>query len=182
MDVVKKSKIHVRLVVEQVMKNKLIAWTSRFLPELKRVQQIRLAGQGEAGFNGGPYGDLYVVVNVEPSDRFERDGSTIYYKLDLNFVQAALGDTVHVPTVHGDVDLVIPEGTQTGKIPASVGKGLQAYAVVPWEINMYLSMSSPTGLNDKQKKPFKPLRKQVIWRSTQRKGFFDKVKDALDDL
>ena len=40
--------------------------------------------------------------------------STIYYKLDLNFVQAALGDTVHVPTVHGDVDLVIPEGTQTG--------------------------------------------------------------------
>ncbi len=78
-------------------------------------QQIRLAGQGEAGFNGGPYGDLYVVVNVEPSDRFERDGSTIYYKLDLNFVQAALGDTVHVPTVHGDVDLVIPEGTQTGK-------------------------------------------------------------------
>ena len=68
---------------------------------------------------------------------------TIYYKLDLNFVQAALGDTVHVPTVHGDVDLVIPEGTQTGKKFRLRGKGLQAYAVVPWEINMYLSMSSP---------------------------------------
>ncbi len=48
-------------------------------------------------------GDLYVVVNVEePSDKFERDGSTIYYKLNLNFVQAALGDSVEVPTVHGD--------------------------------------------------------------------------------
>ena len=77
-------------------------------------QRVRLAGQGEAGFNGGPYGDLYVVVNVEPSDKFERDGSTIYYKLNLNFVQAALGDSVEIPTVHGNVELTIPEGTQTG--------------------------------------------------------------------
>ena len=126
-------------------------------------QQIRLAGQGEAGFNGGPYGDLYVVVNVEPSDRFERDGSTIYYKLDLNFVQAALGDTVHVPTVHGDVDLVIPEGTQTGKkFPPPWKRGSK----LAWWCfgDQYVSVNvvTPTGLNDKQKKPFKPLRKQVI--------------------
>ena len=64
-------------------------------------QQIRLAGQGEAGFNGGPYGDLYVVVSVESSDKFEREGTTIFYKLNLNIVQAALGDTVEIPTVHG---------------------------------------------------------------------------------
>ena len=61
-------------------------------------QQIRLAGQGEAGFNGGPYGDLFVVINVNPSDKFTRDGSTIYYTLNISFVQAALGDTVEVPT------------------------------------------------------------------------------------
>ena len=56
----------------------------KFQQVLKLVQQVRLSGQGEAGFNGGPYGDLYVVVQVESSDKFERDGSTIYYKLNLN--------------------------------------------------------------------------------------------------
>ena len=115
-------------------------------------QQIRLSGQGEAGFNGGPYGDLYVVVNVEPSDKFERDGSTIYYKLNLNVVQAALGDTVHVPTVHGDVDLVIPEGTQTGKKFRLRGKGapsLRGGSVGDQYVTV--NVVTPTGLNDKQK-------------------------------
>ena len=68
-------------------------------------QQMRLSGQGEAGTNGGPYGDLYVVFRVEESDIFDRDGSEIYYELPLNFVQAALGDEVNVPTVHGNVKL-----------------------------------------------------------------------------
>ncbi|MDO4964018.1 MAG: molecular chaperone DnaJ, partial [Streptococcus gallolyticus] len=74
-------------------------------------QQIRLQGQGEAGFNGGPYGDLFVIINVLPSKQFERNGSTIYYNMNISFVQAALGDTVEVPTVHGDVEMTIPAGT-----------------------------------------------------------------------
>ncbi len=79
---------------------------------------MRLSGQGEAGTNGGPYGDLYVVFRVEESDIFDRDGSEIYYELPLNFVQAALGDEVNVPTVHGNVKLKIPAGTQTGTTSA----------------------------------------------------------------
>ena len=184
MVVVKKSKIHVRLVVEQVMKNKLIAWTSRFPAGVETGQQIRLAGQGEAGFNGGPYGDLYVVVNVEPSDRFERDGSTIYYKLDLNFVQAALGDTVHVPTVHGDVDLVIPEGTQTGKKFRLRGKGAPSLRGGAMG-DQYVSVNvvTPTGLNDKQKEALQAFAEASDLKvNPKKKGFFDKVKDALDDL
>ena len=66
-------------------------------------QQMRLANQGEAGTNGGPYGDLYVVFRVEDSDIFDRDGA-IYYDLPVSFVQAALGDEVTL-TVHGDVKL-----------------------------------------------------------------------------
>ena len=147
-------------------------------------QQIRLSGQGEAGFNGGPYGDLYVVVNVEPSDKFERDGSTIYYKLNLNVVQAALGDTVHVPTVHGDVDLVIPEGTQTGKKFRLRGKGapsLRGGSVG----DQYVSVNvvTPTGLNDKQKEALRAFAEASDLKvNPKKKGFFDKMKDALDDL
>ena len=147
-------------------------------------QQIRLAGQGEAGFNGGPYGDLYVVVNVEPSDRFERDGSTIYYKLDLNFVQAALGDTVHAPTVHGDVDLVIPEGTQTGKKFRLRGKGAPSLRGGAMG-DQYVSVNvvTPTGLNDKQKEALQAFAEASDLKvNPKKKGFFDKVKDALDDL
>ena len=115
-------------------------------------QQIRLAGQGEAGFNGGPYGDLYVVVSVEASDKFEREGTTIFYNLNLNFVQAALGDTVDIPTVHGDVELVIPEGTQTGKKFRLRGKGapsLRGGAVGDQYVTV--NVVTPTGLNDRQK-------------------------------
>ena len=147
-------------------------------------QQIRLSGQGEAGFNGGPYGDLYVVVNVEPSDKFERDRSTIYYKLNLNVVQAALGDTVHVPTVHGDVDLVIPEGTQTGKKFRLRGKGapsLRSGSVGDQYVTV--NVVTPTGLNDKQKEALRAFAEAGdIKVSPKKKGFFDKVKDALDDL
>ena len=147
-------------------------------------QQIRLSGQGEAGFNGGPYGDLYVVVNVEPSDKFERDGSTIYYNLNLNVVQAALGDTVHVPTVHGDVDLVIPEGTQTGKKFRLRGKGapsLRGGSVGDQYVTV--NVVTPTGLNDKQKEALRAFAEAGdIKVNPKKKGFFDKVKDALDDL
>ena len=62
---------------------------------------------------------------------FEREGTTIFYNLNLNFVQAALGDTVDIPTVHGDVELVIPEGTQTGKRFRLRGKGAPSLRGVP---------------------------------------------------
>lgn len=122
-------------------------------------QQVRLSGQGEAGFNGGPYGDLYVVVQVEPSDKFERDGSTIYYKLNLNFVQAALGDSVDIPTVHGDVELNIPEGTQTGKRFRLRGKGAPSLRGGSMG-DQYVTVNvvTPTGLNDRQKVALKSAR------------------------
>lgn len=85
--------------------------------------QIRLQGQGNAGKNGGPYGDLYVVFNVKASSKFVRRGSEIYYEMPINFVQATLGDDVQVPTVHGNVSLKIPAGTQTGTIFRLKGKG-----------------------------------------------------------
>ena len=148
-------------------------------------QQIRLAGQGEAGFNGGPYGDLFVIINVNPSDKFTRDGSTIYYTLNISFVQAALGDTVEVPTVHGNVEMTIPAGTQTGKTFRLKGKGApRLRGGSQGDQHVTVKIVTPTTLNDAQKEALLAFAKasgdEKI--APQKKGFFNKVKDALEDL
>ena len=148
-------------------------------------QQIRLAGQGEAGFNGGPYGDLFVIINVNPSDKFTRDGSTIYYTLNISFVQAALGDTVEVPTVHGNVEMTIPAGTQTGKTFRLKGKGApRLRGGSQGDQHVTVRIVTPTKLNDAQKEALLAFAKasgdEKI--APQKKGFFNKVKDALEDL
>ena len=148
-------------------------------------QQIRLAGQGEAGFNGGPYGDLFVIINVNPSDKPTRDGSTIYYTLNISFVQAALGDTVEVPTVHGNVEMTIPAGTQTGKTFRLKGKGApRLRGGSQGDQHVTVKIVTPTKLNDAQKEALLAFAKasgdEKI--APQKKGFFNKVKDALEDL
>ena len=148
-------------------------------------QQIRLAGQGEAGFNGGSYGDLFVIINVNPSDKFTRDGSTIYYTLNISFVQAALGDTVEVPTVHGNVEMTIPAGTQTGKTFRLKGKGApRLRGGSQGDQHVTVKIVTPTKLNDAQKEALLAFAKasgdeKIV---PQKKGFFNKVKDALEDL
>ena len=148
-------------------------------------QQIRLAGQGEAGFNGGPYGDLFVIINVNPSDKFTRDGSTIYYTLNISFVQAALGDTVEVPTVHGNVEMTIAAGTQTGKTFRLKGKGApRLRGGSQGDQHVTVKIVTHTKLNDAQKEALLAFAKasgdEKI--APQKKGFFNKVKDALEDL
>ena len=148
-------------------------------------QQIRLAGQGEAGFNGGPYGDLFVVINVNPSDKFTRDGSTIYYTLNISFVQSALGDTFEVPTVHGNVEMVIPAGTQTGKTFRLKGKGApRLRGGSQGDQLVTVKIVTPTKLNDAQKEALLAFAKASGDEKVapQKKGFFDKVKDVLEDL
>ena len=148
-------------------------------------QQIRLAGQGEAGFNGGPYGDLFVIINVNPSDKFTRDGSTIYYTLNISFVQAALGDTVEVPTVHGNVEMVIPAGTQTGKTFRLKGKGApRLRGGSQGDQLVTVKIVTPTKLNDAQKEALLAFAKASGDEKVapQKKGFFNKVKDVLEDL
>lgn len=146
-------------------------------------QQIRLSGQGEAGSNGGPYGDLFVIINVLPSQKFERDGSTIYYTLNISFAQAALGDTVEVPTVHGDVEMTIPEGTQTGKTFRLKGKGApRLRGGSQGDQHVTINVVTPTKLNDAQRKALKELAQASGEENLhpKKKGFFDKMKDAFE--
>ena len=145
-------------------------------------QQMRLSGQGEAGTNGGPYGDLYVVFRVEESDIFDRDGSEIYYELPLNFVQAALGDEVNVPTVHGNVKLKIPAGTQTGTNFRLRGKGApRLRGGGNGDQQVKVKLITPKNLNEEQKEALRAYAKASGHETTEQQpeGFFDKMKDAF---
>ncbi|MGX7029988.1 molecular chaperone DnaJ [Vagococcus zengguangii] len=146
-------------------------------------QQMRLSGQGEAGINGGPYGDLYVVFRVEESPIFEREGADIFYELPVNFVQVALGTEIEVPTVHGDVKLKIPAGTQTGTTFRLRGKGApRLRGTGNGDQHVIVKLVTPKNLNDAQKRALKDFAEasgdEVV--SPQEEGFFDKVKDAFN--
>ena len=86
-------------------------------------QQLRVSGKGERGYNGGPNGDLYLEINVLPHESFERDGKDIYLDIPVSAVDATLGVSVDVPTIHGDVTMKIPAGTQDGTRMRLKGKG-----------------------------------------------------------
>ena len=87
-------------------------------------QSIRIRGKGEPGINGGPYGDLLVEVAVSEDPRFIRKETDIYSTVELSFAQAALGDTIRIPTVHGDVEYEVKAGTQPGTRIRLRGKGV----------------------------------------------------------
>ncbi len=86
--------------------------------------RLRLRGEGEAGVNGGPAGDLYVVLQVEDDKTFEREGQNLLVTKEISFVQAILGDKIPVPTLEDDISLEIPKGTQSGEVFRIAGKGL----------------------------------------------------------
>ncbi len=87
-------------------------------------QRIRLTGEGHAGEPGGEAGDVYVLVRVLPDERFVRDGNDIYSSVDVPMTGAALGTRVAIPTLDGDVDVVLAPGTQPGHVHVLRGKGM----------------------------------------------------------
>ncbi len=115
-------------------------------------QQIRASGMGGAGYNGGPHGDLYIEINVKPHQYFKRDGNDIHIEIPVDFVDAALGTKVEIPTVYGNETLVIPAGTQVGTIMKIKGKGIQDLRTKkPGDQYVHLQIKIPTSLSKKQK-------------------------------
>lgn len=93
-------------------------------PGVDTGSRLRVAGEGEAGVNGGQQGDLYVVIHVKSHEVFKRDGLDIMCEVPISFTTAALGGIIEVPTISGKAKLKIPEGTQTGTILRLRGKGI----------------------------------------------------------
>ncbi|MBN8191017.1 molecular chaperone DnaJ [Bacillus sp. NTK074B] len=144
-------------------------------------QQLRVTGQGEPGINGGPAGDLYVVFHVRAHDFFERNGDDIYCEMPVTFAQAALGDEIEVPTLHGKVKLKVPAGTQTSTRFRLKGKGVpnvRGYGT--GDQHVQVKVVTPSKLTDKQKqllREFADISGQIP--DEQHESFFDKVKKAF---
>jgi molecular chaperone DnaJ len=120
--------------------------------------RMRLPGYGEAGEKGMSAGDLYLNINVRPSDKFERDGFDISTKKEINFTQAALGDKVEIETVHGMVDLKIPEGTQSGTVFKLKNKGVPHIDSKNFGDHLVeVIIKTPRNLSKKQKESLKEL-------------------------
>ena len=116
-------------------------------PGVESGDRIRLSGEGEAGRNGGPSGDLYVEVRVTPHEVFERDGPDLHAEVPLSFVKAALGGEVQVPTLDGQVSLKVPPGTQTGKVFRLRGKGVPTVRIrEPGDLYCRVSVETPVNL------------------------------------
>lgn len=143
-------------------------------------ERIQLRGQGNAGENGGPAGNLYVTVSVRPHKIFERDGTTLYMDLPITFVEATLGATVTVPTPEGGkAEFTIPEGTQSGTVFSLRGKGVPHLnnPNVRGELRVTLSVEIPKGLNAKQKELLKKFGDATdVKNYNKKKSFFDKFK------
>ncbi len=136
-------------------------------------QTLTVSGKGEAGPNGGMNGDLYININVKPHDLFERDGVHLYLEMPITFSQAALGDSIEIPTLNGKSILKVPSGTQTGTKFRLAGKGI--YNERTGETgNLYVivKLITPTKLSSEQKDLFKKLSKT----NEKNESIFDKIK------
>lgn len=144
-------------------------------------QSIQLRGQGNAGVNGGPSGDVIVTISIRPHPLFTRDGNNVICEIPISFPQAALGDTLQVPTIDGKVEYTIPEGTQTGTVFRLRGKGIQnVNGRGRGDQYVRVNIEVPTHLTDHQKHLLRDFEASTTDENqTQRKGFWDKVKDAF---
>lgn len=146
-------------------------------------QSFALRGMGDAGSNGGPAGDVIVMVTVRPDPLFQRDGYDVWVTVPITYSQAVLGDDVTVPTIDGKVEYTVPEGTQSGTTFRLRGKGIQ-YLNGRGRGDMYVKceVEIPKKLNKTQRdalKKFEATLKDENYE--QRKGFFKKLKDMFNN-
>jgi len=150
-------------------------------PGVDNGDRIRLSGEGEAGRNGGPSGDLYVEVHVRPHEIFEREGEHLSCEVPVSFVTAALGGTVVVPTLEGQVSLKIPAETQSGRVFRLRDKGVKPVrGGSRGDLFCKVMVETPVKLSSEQKdllRKFESSLKADDGRHTPREeGFFEGVK------
>lgn len=155
----------------------------RIPPGVDSGTRLRVSNEGEPGANGGPHGDLYVVLEVKEHPFFERRNADLYCTVPVSFAQAALGAQIAVPTLSGDESLKIPEGAQTGSIFRLKGKGLpDPHGGGKGDLYVNVSVVTPSKLTRDQRKLLQQLGEtsQVENSPAQRNSsLFEKVRDIF---
>lgn len=149
--------------------------------------RIRLAGEGEAGINGGPSGDLYVQVQVKPHRIFTRKGVDLYCEVPVSFATAALGGELEIPTLKGRVSLKIPAETQTGQPFRLRGKGVRSvHGGGEGDLICTVQIETPVKLTREQKQLLSQFEASMQddgkKHSPQHHGWVDGVRGFFDDL
>ncbi|HUD01731.1 MAG TPA: molecular chaperone DnaJ [Rhabdochlamydiaceae bacterium] len=141
--------------------------------------RIRMGGHGDAGLSGGPPGDLYVYINVDPHPVFQRDGDDVIIELPISFTEAALGTKKEIPSVVGNsLRIDIPEGTQPDKVLRVKGKGApNVHGQGQGDLLIRITIETPVRLSEKQKDMLKKFAElETESNSPRKQNFFDKVK------
>ena len=146
------------------------------------MSKIRVSGEGDAGTNGGPAGDLYVVLHVKASDYFKRDGNNVYSRLDITPAQAALGDEVVVKTLNGEQKIVVQPGIQSGNSIKIKGAGVP-FIQRPSQRGDHIvivAVKTPTKLSDEERSLYRRLYElQNNQKAKQQATIMDKVKGVF---
>lgn len=155
-------------------------------PGVDTGDRVRLSGEGEPGERGAPPGDLYVQVQVRPHEIFERDGSDLACTVPVNFVTAALGGEIEVPTLEGLHALKVPEGTQSGKVFRMRGLGVQSVrGGSRGDLLVQLTIETPVNLTRQQKELLSKFGEMLEAggkrHSPRSSTWFDKAKSFIEE-
>jgi molecular chaperone DnaJ len=148
-------------------------------PGVEDGTRIRLAGEGEAGLRGGPPGDLYIFLSIEPDDLFQRDGADLFCRVPVQMTTAALGGQIEVPTLSGDgATIRVPEGTEAGAEFRVHGKGMPVLrSKATGDLYVQVEVETPKNLSRKQKELLREFEKASTQKtSPEATGFLSRVK------
>ena len=151
-------------------------------PGVDKDDRIRLSGEGEAGLNGGPAGDLYVVVNLKPHAVFQRENSDLHCEMPITFATAALGGEIEIPTLDGHAKIKIPPETQSGQVFRLRNKGIKPVrSSVHGDLYCHVAIETPVNLTVRQKEllhEFEAINAEDPARHNPRaKNWFDRVRE-----
>lgn len=156
-------------------------------PGVDTGDRIRLGGEGEAGRNGGPPGDLYVEIGVRPHPIFERRGADLACEIPVSFGILVLGGSIEVPTLDGEVSLKIPEETQTGRVFRLRGKGIKPVRGGGiGDLMVRVIAETPVKLNRNQRDLLRrfedSLEESSVSHSPRERSWLDGVKSFFEKL
>jgi molecular chaperone DnaJ len=149
-------------------------------PGVDAGTRLRISGEGEAGMNGGPAGDLYILLDVAADTRFQRDGADLHIRVDIEIPQAVLGASVSIPTLDGNEKLDVPAGTQPGSILRIKNRGMpRLRGSGNGDLHIHVRVNVPKNLSARGKQLIAELASEMRVDIADNKGIFDRIKDKF---